>query len=135
MLDKAVENIAPSQFEEGVLQELYELMGECFHDGKDVGYQQLMLELEDPKLKSLIDFLYDEAIEKRQAVESNDSVYALDLEAQLDSIITAFNERLAESGNQVRISQLHGRELDEQEETNALEELFLQQLQKLKKTP
>ncbi len=134
LLDQAVENVAPSQFAEGILRELYEVMGECFHDGKDVGYQQLMLELEDPKLKALVDYLYDEAILKKEALEGTDSVFALNLEAQLDSIITAFNERLVESGNQVKISQLYGRELDEQEEASALQELFLQQLQKMKKT-
>ena len=134
LLDKAVENVAPTQFKEGVLRELYEVMGESFHDGKDVGYQQLMLDLENPKLKSLVDYLYDEAIKKKEAVDSSNSVFAMDLGQQLDAIITAFNDRLAESGNQAKISQLHGRELDEKEETSALEELFQLQLQKMKKT-
>jgi DNA primase len=134
LLDQAVEKVAPFQFSEGVLKELYEVMGEFFHDGKDVGYQQLMLELEDSRLKSLVDHLYDEAIQKKQAVEENGSVYALDLSEQLETIIAAFNERVAESGKQAKISQLHGRELDSEEEASALEELFQQQLQRLKKT-
>ena len=134
LLDKAVENIAPTQFVDGVLRDLYEVLGECFHDGRDVGYQQLMLELEDPKLKGLVDYLYDEAIEKKRVVEGQKSVYAMDLESQLDSIIVAFNDRITESVNQVKISQLHGQELDEQEETSALDALFRQQLQKLNKT-
>lgn len=134
LLDKAVENISPGQFVEGVLRDLFEVMAECFHDGKDVGYQQLMLELEDPKLKGLIDYLYDEAIEKRRVVEGQNSVYALNLEAQLDTVIAAFNEELVASGNLAKISQLHAREFDEQEETLTLEELFQQQLQKLNKT-
>lgn len=134
LLDKAVENISPSQFVEGVLRDLYEIMGECFHEGQDVGYEQLKLELENSKLRGLVDYLYDEAIEKKQVDEAQNSVYAMDLESQLESVIDAFNQRIVESGNQAKISQLHGRELDEQEETSTLEELFLQQLQKLDKT-
>jgi hypothetical protein len=109
-------------------------MGECFHEGQDVGYEQLKLELENSKLRGLVDYLYDEAIEKKQVDEAQNSVYAMDLESQLESVIDAFNQRIVESGNQAKISQLHGRELDEQEETSTLEELFLQQLQKLDKT-
>ena len=134
LLDKAVENISPNQFHEGVLRELYEVMCESFHDGNDVGYEQLKLELEDVQLRNLVDCLFDEAIEKRRVVESQNSVYSLDLEAQLDSIIIAFNERIVESGNQAKISRLQGQELNAQEETLALEELFHQQLQKLNKT-
>ena len=134
LLDKAVENIAPTQFEEGVLRDLYEIMGECFHDGKDVGYQQLMLELENPKLKGLVDYLYDEAIEKKNASEKQDSAFALNLDGQLDTIISKFNERAVESGNRAKISRLHGRQLDDKEEASALEELFQQQLQKIKNT-
>jgi DNA primase len=133
LLDKAVENISPSQFVEGVLRDLYDVMCESFHDGNDVGYEQLKLELENSKLRGLVDYLYDEAIEKKRVVEVQNSVYALDLEAQLDSIIIAFNERIVESGKQAKISQLYGRELDEQEETSTLEELFQQQLQELNK--
>lgn len=134
LLDKAVENIAPTQFEEGVLRDLFELMGEFFHDGKDVGYQQLMLELEEPRLKGLVDYLYDQAIEKKNASQEQDSAFALDLADQLDSIISAFNEHVVESGNRAKISQLHGRGLDEQEEASTLEELFRQQLQKMNRT-
>ncbi len=134
LLDKAVENISPSQFQLGVLRDLYDVMSESFHDGNDVGYEQLKLVLEDSRLRKLVDYLYDEAIEKKQVVETQNSVYAMDFEAQLDSIIVAFNEQIVESGKQAKISQLHGRVLDEPEETSTLEELFQQQLQKLNKT-
>jgi DNA primase len=133
LLDKAVENISPSQFGESLLRELYEVMCESFHDGNDVGYEQLKLELENSKLRGLVDMLYDEAIEKNRVVEIQNSAYALNLESQLDSIINAFNERIVETGKQAKISQLYGRELDEAGETSTLEELFQQQLQKLNK--
>lgn len=133
LLDRAVENIAPTQFELGLLRELYEVMGECFHDGKDVGYQQLMLELEDPKLKALVDYLYDAAITKKAALEESNSGFELGLEAQLESIIDAFNEHIIKSGNLAKISLLQQPELDDKEETSTLEQLFQEQLQKMKK--
>ncbi len=132
LLDKAVENVAPSQFVDGVLRDLYEIMGEFFHDGKDVGYQQLMLELEDPRLKSLVDYLYDLAIGKKKSSEEANG-FVLSLEEQLDLIINAFNDPIVVSNNQAKISKLLGKEMDEKEEAMTLEELFLQQLQRVKK--
>ena len=134
LLDRAVENIAPTQLQEGGLRDIFEVMGECFHEGKDVGYEQLMLELEVPRLKKLVDYLYDNAIEKRKSTEGKTHAYRLDLEAQLDSVIALFNQKIAESGNIAKISQLHQSGLDEQEETSTLEALFKQQqLQQIKK--
>lgn len=130
LLDRAVENISPEQFRVGVLRDLYEIMGEFFHDGKGVGYQQLAVEVEEPRLRKLVDYLYDEAIAKKQISEGQTSVYSMDFESQLQSIITRFNEREVESGTQAKISKLHSGGLDEDEEKRALEELFRQQLQK-----
>ncbi len=132
LLDKAVENVAPSQFVDGVLRDLYEIMGEFFHDGKDVGYQELMLELEDPRLKSLVDYLYDLAIEKKKSSEEANGI-DMSLEQQLDLIINAFKDPIVVSNNQAKISKLLGKEMDEKEEAMTLEELFLQQLQRVKK--
>jgi len=134
LLDKAVENIAPTQLEEGVLRDLYEVMGECFHDGKDVGYQQLMLELEVSRLKKLVDYLYDDAIEKKKISDEKKSEYGLDLDGQMDSVIAKFNEKIVESGTIAKISRLYQSDLDEKEETSALEALFQEQLLKHKKT-
>lgn len=134
LVDRAVENIAPTQLEDGIIRELYEVMEEFSNDGKDVGYEQLMLELEVPRLKALVDYLYDKCIEKKQALEGTNSAFNLDLEAQLDTVIANFNSKIEASGNLATISQLHQKSLDEKEETSALEELFKQQLQKIKKT-
>lgn len=133
LLDRAVENVAPTQFELGLLRELYEVMGECFHDGKDVGYEQLMLELEDPRLKSLVDYLYDSAITKKAAQEESNSGIGLDLEGQLESVIAAFNVRVEASGNRAKIIRLQQTKLDAKEETETLEQLFQEQLLKMKK--
>ena len=130
LLDRAVENVSPEQFRIGVLRDLYEMMGEFFHEGRGVGYQQLAVEVEDPRLRKLVDYLYDEAIAKKQINEGQTSAYAMDFESQLQSIILRFNEREVESGTQAKISKLHSGGLDEDEEKRALEELFRQQLQK-----
>jgi DNA primase len=130
LLDRAVENVSPEQFRIGVLRDLYEMMGEFFHEGRGVGYQQLAVEVEEPRLRKLVDYLYDEAIAKKQVYEGQPSDYAMDFESQLESIILRFNEREVESGTQAKISKLHSGGLDEDEEKRALEELFRQQLQK-----
>lgn len=130
LLDRAVENVSPEQFRVGVLRDLYELMGEFFHEGRGVGYQQLTVEVEEPRLRKLVDHLHDEAIAKKEIHEEQNSAYAMDFEDQLQSIILRFNEREVESGTQAKISKLHSGGLDEDEEKRALEELFRQQLQK-----
>ncbi len=130
LLDRAVENVSPEQFRVGVLRDLYEIMGEFFHEGKGVGYQQLTVELEEPRLRKLVDYLNAEATAKRETNVEEGAAYAMDFEAQLQSIILRFNEREVESGTQAKISRLHSGGLDEDEEKRALEELFRQQLQK-----
>lgn len=131
LLDQAVEKVAPDDFEPGPLRELFEQMGEFFHDGTDVGYEQLMLEIESPRLKALVDYLHDHSEQKRVVAES--SKIEVDLNRQLDSIIDSFQQRHIESGNQQKISRLYGRDLDDQEEASTLEELFRQQLEKQKR--
>ena len=130
LLDRAVENVSPEQFRAGALRDLYEVMGEFFHEGRGVGYEQLTVEIEDPRLRKLVDYLYDEATAKKEINELQNSAYAMDFEAQLQSIILRFNEREVESGTQAKISKLHSGGLNEDEEKQALEELFRQQLQK-----
>ena len=133
LLDKAVENVSPSQFQPGVLRDLYEVLDECFHEGRDVGYEQLMLELEDPKLKGLVDYLYDEAIEKKNALDEGSS-FDFGLEEQLETVIDKFNEPMKASDSIAKISKLQTKQLNEAEEASTLEALFQQELQKLKKT-
>ena len=126
LLDFAIENVSPEQFSPGPLRKIYELMEECFHAGKEVGYEQLMLELEDPDLKAVVDQLFDEATEKRKTLESGDGTMDGGLQSQLQSIVVAFQELVTESGKRQKISQLQERQLNEQEEAHALEELLNQ---------
>ena len=64
LIDTAIENIAPGQFGEGPLRDIYEKMIELFHDGIEVSFDRLMLELEDRLLKSALIFIGDEAEKK-----------------------------------------------------------------------
>ena len=131
LLDFAVEKISPDQFREGPLQSIYRQLEESFHTGSEVGYQQLMLELEDPVLKTVVDLLYDEALEKQRTSElagNLDSQSAL--QNQMESIILAFQNLATESGNRQAISRLQEREFDEEEELTALEELLKQTRQR-----
>ncbi len=89
-------------------------MDECFQTGKEVGYKQLMLELEDPDLKAVVDQLYDEATEKQKLLQSGDGVREFALQEQLQSVVLAFQELATESGKRQTISQLQERQLDAQ---------------------
>ncbi len=124
LLDQAIESISPNQIPEGPLRDLYEVMNECFHVGKDVGYKSLMLELEDVNLKSLVDYLHGVSTEKQSALANLKNGIAIEPLAQLESIIDAFNNMADASGTRSQISRLHGRQLDDDEEASALEELL-----------
>jgi len=124
LLDQAIENISPNQIPEGPLRDLYEVMNECFHVGKDVGYNSLMLELEDVNLKSLVDYLHGVATEKQLALKKIKNGVAIQPLAQLESIIESFNSLADASGTRSQISRLAGRQLDDDEEASALIELL-----------
>ena len=124
LLDQAIESISPNQIPEGPLRDLYEVMNECFHVGKDVGYNSLMLELEDVDLKSLVDYLHGVSTEKQSALAKMKNGIAIEPLAQLGSIIESFNNMADASGTRSQISRLHGRQLDDDEEASTLEELL-----------
>ena len=136
LLDTAIERVVPDEFKPGVLKDLYRIMEDFSHDGKEVGYTQLSLELEDQRLRGLVDYLYDEATAKKQAAESTKSEFYTELDEQLESVIEIFTNRREASGVQTKISQLHGGQLDADQEAKALMELFAKQqrIQRDKKT-
>ena len=127
LLDTAIERVVPDEFQPGVLKDLYSIMEDFSHDGKEVGYEQLMLELEDQRLKGLVDYLYDEATAKKQAAELTKSEFYTELDEQLESVVETFASRREASGVQTKISQLHGGQLDADQEAKALMELFAKQ--------
>ena len=129
LLDTAIERVVPDDFQPGVLKDLYSVMEDFSHHGKEVGFEQLSLELEDQRLKSLVDYLYSEATEKKRAAESNKSEFYTELDEQLESVIEMFINRREASGVQAKISQLHGGQMDADQEAKALMDLFAKQQQ------
>ncbi len=127
LLDTAIERVVPDEFKPGVLKELYSIMEDFSHDGKEVGYEQLMLELENQRLKGLVGHLYDEATAKKQAAEDTKSEFYTGLDDQLESVIEMFTNRREASGVQTKISELHGGQLDADAEAKALMDLFAKQ--------
>ena len=128
LLDTTIERVVPDDFQPGVLKKLYSIMEDFSHDGKEVGYEQLSLELEDDqRLKGLVDHLYDAATRKKQAAESTKSEFYTELDEQLESVIEMFTNRREASGVQAKISQLHGGQMDADQEAKALMELFAKQ--------
>jgi DNA primase len=129
LVDTAIESIAPGQFSPGPPRELYEQIVELFHAGEEISFELLMLQIEEPYLKNLVEFLGEEVELKRLAIQTRSSE-TIDAATQLATIIRAFNDVAAESGKLAAISQLQQAELDEQEEAEKLEELFQQMKQR-----
>lgn len=129
-LDTAVEKVAPSQFSDGPLKLLYVLMGEFFHDGRDVSYDSLMLEVQDPLLRNVISRLYDEGATKSETSSEDSTVIGLDPKQQFDSVLVSFEKVTLEHKDRTTVSQLQQRSMDKKEEDAALEELLRQTKQR-----
>jgi len=119
LIDRAIENISPGQFVEGSCREIYELVCQCYHDGELINFDSLMLQLEDPVLKHLLNTLDEESQIKVQLSE-------MDLSDQINQVITAFNQQNHDLEKRQAISNLNQPELDHQEEARILEQLFQQ---------
>ena len=124
LADTAIERVSPEMFVAGPLREIFELLGEFFHDGTDANYQNVMLHLDDPDLKNVVEYLLEEATQKQQAFEEVNKGTNFNASGQLETVIQAFHRRTNEVDEAARISQLHGRKLDDSQEANALEELL-----------
>jgi DNA primase len=125
LLDVAMENIPPSLFEEGTLKELYEQMEQAYHVGDSVGYQQLMLRLEQPTLKAALDYLHDEAEAKLSHLRSDDARRE-QLTEQFDAVMRTYQNLTQRSWHQTTIAKLQDGQLDDQDEILALAELLRQ---------
>jgi DNA primase len=129
LLDFSIENVPPSLFAEGPLRQIYEHMEESFHIGGDVSYGQLMLDMEDVQLKSIVDRLYDEAISKQQMLLKGER-RDFELPQQFDAVVQSFHELANDSSYRTTLSQLQQRQLDEGDEASALENLLKQTRQR-----
>ena len=132
-LDVACEKISPEQFSEGPLRELYQEICYCFQEGRDATYRELMLEIEDSQLKGLVVFLDSQWHEKKLAAASHRQDKPPRL--LLDELLQRFSQLNEQTGSRQTISRLHARKLDEQEETETLEQLLNQAKQRHGLTP
>jgi DNA primase len=119
LLDRVIENIPPGEFVQGPCRELYESICECYHDGHAVTFETLMLQLEDPDLKHLLDRLDEEF----QAQVSKTEV---EVSEQLTSVLGAFERMRREQETRSDLSRLSRPELKPEEETDILERMFQQ---------
>ena len=130
LADIAIERVSPEQFAFGPLKEIFETIGEFFHDGREASYESVMLHVDDPVLKNVVEYLLDEATKKQAAAKANNTGIELAVHAQLDTVIEAFNRQQIQSAEQAKISQLQQPALKADEEAMALEELLRQTRQR-----
>ena len=129
-LDTAFEKVASAQFSEGPLKSVYLVMEEFFHNGTDVNYDNLMLEVQDPAIRSLISRLYDEGATKLESKSEDSTIIGLDPKQQFDSVLLSFEKVAIDNQQRSTVSQLQQRVLDKKEEATALEELLRQTKQR-----
>ncbi len=118
LIDRAIENISPDQFVEGPCRQIYELICQCYHEGELITFDSLMLQLEDPALKHLLDRL-DEESQAKMAIKTE-----MDLSSQLNHVIASFDRLVMEMEKRQAISHLNHPEINQQEESRILEQLF-----------
>ena len=117
ILDEVVENISPDQFVNSPLRDLYIEIGEFFHNGDDVAYESLMMQIEDLGKKNLIAQLNDQAMAQQDKTET-------EIRTQLDLLLRAFATIQFKDGNRTAISELEQKQSDEEEEARKLEQLL-----------
>ena len=79
----AVENISPGQFATETARSLYEVYCECFYSGRPADFANIMTQLEDPQLKSLLAELDEQAAQKNNKTE-------FDVRQRLETVVYAF---------------------------------------------
>ena len=129
LADIAIERVSPEMFGAGPLREIFELLGEFFHDGRDADYENVMLHLDDPNLKNVVEYLLEEATQKQAAFQEANKGVTFDAAAQLETVIQAFHRYQEANDQAARISQLHAKELDKSQAVDVLEELLRQRRQ------
>ena len=130
LLDTAVEKVSPDQFSQGPLQAIYRIMDDFYHDGREVGHDSLMLEVQDPVLRNIISRLYEEAEKKKENEPGDSTSFGLDANQQFDSVLAAFENVVFDNDRKATVSRLQQKVLDKQEELAALEELLKQTKQR-----
>lgn len=119
LADRAIENISPDEFQPGPCREIFELLCESYHSGSSLNCESLMLQLEDPDLKYLLDRLDEES-------QAKDSTTEVELSHQLNQVIGEFVRHRMELDNRAAMSTLNQPEIRSKEEADILERMFQQ---------
>ena len=130
LLDEAIENVAVTQFTNEPLKAIYQLMGEFFHDGSEVAFDNLILEVTDPYLRNLLSQLHEDAICKVETTQADSTMIALDIKTQFDSVLASFADAELQQQHRAKLSALKDNNLSKEDEATALEELFKQARQR-----
>lgn len=117
LLDLIVEQVAPAEITAAPLRAIFEAIGDGFHQRQDVSFEGLMVLLEDPELKRLLVWLYDEAEQKQQVAGD-------DTQLQLNRVLAIFRSRREAADKRQIVGRLQEGNLDQAEEVTALAELL-----------
>lgn len=119
LLDQAVENVSPEEFQPGACHDLYQAICDIYHDGGAVDFESLMLRLEDADLKHLLDRLDEEFQAKVSKTE-------VELTELMTAAISAFDKRRHDLAHREAMSSLTQSKLKPEEEAEILERMFQQ---------
>jgi DNA primase len=119
LLDRATESVTAGEFIPGPCREVYELVCQCYEAGEPVSYESLMLRLEDPDLKHLLDRLDEESQAKVSKTE-------VELTVQLASVLDVFQRQRRDMEKRQSLASLSQPRLDPSEEARILEQMFRQ---------
>ena len=117
ILDEVIETVSADQFVNGPLRDLFVQIGDCFHEGEDISYESLMMQIDDLNKKNLIAQLNDQAMAQQDITET-------EVRTQLDLLLRAFETIQFKDGNRTAISELEHQQNDEEEEARKLEQLL-----------
>lgn len=116
-LDQVVETVWVDHFSDGPLRNLYQVICDGFHDGRDVSFEGLMVWLEDSALKDLLIRLDEQATAKQKENGFN-------LDWQIQVVLAEFERRRHQEHERRLKSLLGSTQLAEQDELQALHELL-----------
>jgi DNA primase len=126
-LDFVIENVAPEQFQQGPLKELYCIIEDCFQRGEAIDFQNLLLVLECPDLKCVLHHLQAEWQDMQSTADLQSIKSPRPLAAE---IVDSFRQTSLDVERQKRISQLQLQKLEPEEETQTLIDLLNQTRQR-----
>jgi len=125
LLDRAMENVPPGMFRDGVLKKIYQHMEDAYHEGESVAYESLMLRLEESHLRAIVDHLHEESLDKLE-MKSSATSGTIEFVSLFEEILLSFQQLVQKSQHDATILRLESKQLRELDETEVLLELLKQ---------